>query len=206
MSETRTVKVKWADSAVENALATLIAWRDNEYQTAVDPASPRGVAQDLSNGWGDFPEVLLPAIDAIRHALAAPAVDVPQPLTRDGVLAEVARIEDAGDTAVVEYLDCFLGRWTPVGKARVWSNPDVPRLNVRVRAVPVETETVPLTQLAGRTIKGETEAVTSPPVWTLINGRVEWRWHGRSHVTWRPFPDGTLDLATGLVTVVKGEA
>ena len=32
----------------------------------------------------------------------------------------------------------------------------------------------------------------------------EWRWYDGTE--WHDFPDGTLDLATGLVTVVKGEA
>jgi hypothetical protein len=56
---------------------------------------------------------------------------------------------------------------------------------------------VPLTRLVGRVIEGETEPVFCPPAWAG-----KWKWRGadsRSHV----FPDGTLDLDTGLVRVYK---
>jgi hypothetical protein len=81
--------------------------------------------------------------------------------------------------------------------AKEWSNPDVPRWNVRVRAVEVETEDVPLTQLVGRTIKGETEAVFG---YSANNIGLRW-WPVGAHA--KPLP---VDLDTGLVTVLKGEA
>jgi len=137
----------------------------------------------------------------LREIKYAPTVDVPQPLTRDGVLAAVKAIEDAGGKAVVEWQAPSNGRWYGT-RLRNWSNPDVPRWNVRVRAVEVETEDVPLTQLVGRTIKGEDVGLVAPP--TYLDSTRTWMWW--NGVKWRPFPDGTLDLATGLVTVVKGEA
>ena len=129
---------------------------------------------------------------------AAPTVDVPQPLTRDGVLAAVKAIEDAGGKAVVEAQDIYDGRWWGTNPNN-WVSPDVPRWNVRVRAVEVETEDVPLTQLVGRTIKGETEAVAGRAV---IAGKDVW-WPTNEGFRHRPIP---VDLATGRVTVVKGEA
>jgi len=124
---------------------------------------------------------------------AAPTVDVPQPLTRDGVLAEVARIEAAGDAAVVEVMWTTDGEWGAMCVDWIdrWPNPDVPRWNVRVRAVEVETEDVPLTQLVGRTIKGETL-----PIVAVLQGENGVRCANVTE-TYRPFPDGTLDLAIG---------
>jgi len=51
------------------------------------------------------------ASHALRALDAAPAVDVPQPLTSDGVLAAVKAIEDAGGKAVVEVMHTLLGVW-----------------------------------------------------------------------------------------------
>ena len=131
------------------------------------------------------------------HIDAAPTVDVPQPLTRDGVLAEVARIEAAGDTAVVEVLWPVAGKWGEVDVAWVkcWLHPDVPSWNVRVRAVPAETEDVPLTQLVGRTIAGEAEPVAG---YLGRQGATKWWPAGE---TSRDFPEGTLNLETGQVAV-----
>jgi len=152
----------------------------------------------LTNGYGAAVSGVVGLIDA------APTVDVPQPLTRDGVLAEVKAIEDAGGKAIVERLNSRRGEWgiTHRDDVKRWINPDVPRWNVRVRAVEVETEDVPLTQLVGRTIKGETEAVARWHFAGYVN--IVWRWYDGHN--WHDFPDGTLDLDTGLVTVLKGEA
>ena len=66
---------------------------------------------------------------------------------------------------------------------------------------------VPLTQLVGRVIEGETEPVGSPPVWTFIGTGSEWRWLPSECVKWHRFPDGTLDMETGRVRVyAEGDA
>ena len=127
------------------------------------------------------------------------AVECPRGWTRDEVLAEL----DADPDAVCEVQDPFSAEWVSWAHTWVgqWLDPDVPRTNVRVEVVERAPEWVPLTQLVGRTIAGETEPVTSPPVWTLIDGRVEWRWLGISRIAWHPFPEGTLNLETGQVAV-----
>ena len=119
--------------------------------------------------------------------------------TRDEVLAEL----DADPDAVCEYLNLVWNDWRPMDRNVVkdWQDPDVPRPNVRVVRVAPEPEWVPLTQLVGRTIHGETEPVTSPPAWTAINGKAEWRWLSIPHGKWLPFPEGTLNLETGQVAV-----
>lgn len=136
--------------------------------------------------------------DALRHIDAARTVDVPQPLTRDGVLAAVKAIEDAGSKAVVEMLDGYDGRWYG-SNPNNWVNPDNPRLNVRVRAVEVETEDVPLHEVIGRTPVGHNIAVRTVQYRRNPDG---WIWDGGgehcgSHLA-------VSD--TGLVTVLKGEA
>jgi len=133
----------------------------------------------------------------LREIKYAPTVDVPQPLTRDGVLAAVKAIEDAGGKAVVEWQAPGNGRWYGT-RLRNWSNPDVPRWNVRVRAVEVETEDVPLHEVIGRTPVGHNIAVRTVQYRRNPDG---WIWDGGgehcgSHLA-------VSD--TGLVTVVKGE-
>ena len=136
----------------------------------------------------------------IRLIDAAPTVEAPQPLTRDDVLAEVARIEAAGDTAAVEFLDTFTGEWSRLRNSAAWcSNPDVPRWNVRVRAVPAATETVPLHEVIGRTPVGHNIPVRTVQYRRNPDG---WIWDGGgehcgSHLAVN---------ADGLVTVLKGEA
>jgi len=134
---------------------------------------------------------------------AMPAVECPRGWTRDEVLAELDAAEQRGDEAVVKWLLTGDGKWVEVGRTWVgdWRNPDVPRANVRVEVVERAPEWVPLTQLVGHTIDGCDEAVTSPPVWTVIEGEAEWRWHTSSRSTWLPFPEGTLNLETGQVAV-----
>ena len=136
--------------------------------------------------------VILTALDAM------PAVECPRGWTRDEVLAEL----DADPDAVCEWLHPLTGMRGPYGRYEVsrW-HPEVRRYDVRVVRVAPEPEWVPLTQLVGRTIHGETEPVTSPPAWTAINGKAEWRWLSIPHGKWLPFPEGTLNLETGQVAV-----
>ena len=128
---------------------------------------------------------------------AMPSVEQPVGMTRDDVLAALDAAEARGDEAVVEYLDTSIGKWYGTNLDN-WINPEVPRLNVRVRVTEQAPEKVPLTQLVGRTIDGCSGAVN--------------RFHvDRYHAKWwalhdlefqdRPFPEGTLNLETGQVAV-----
>lgn len=158
----------------------------------------RRIERDTGHGysakWNDANRLTLAHLDAM------PAVECPRGWTRDDVLAALDAAADRGDEAVVEYLDTSIGKWYGTNLYN-WINPEVPRLNVRVRVTEQAPEKVPLTQLVGRTIHGETEPVTSPPAWTAINGKAEWRWLSIPHGKWLPFPEGTLNLETGQVAV-----
>jgi hypothetical protein len=145
-----------------------------------------------------------------RNALylldAMPAVECPRGWTRDEVLAEL----DADPDAACEYRDTFAGNWHGEIRGWVagWINPEVPRLNVRVRVTEQAPEKVPLTQLVGRTIHGEKNPVTS--FWRLADEETEpprqmlWSSTPLEPVSAR-FPDGTLDLDTGRVRVYAEE-
>lgn len=129
---------------------------------------------------------------------------VPQPLTRDDVLAEIARIEAAGDAVVVEFQHLVTGKWVKMSTGQVsdWDNPDVPRWNVRVVRVAPEPEWVPLTQLVGRTIDGD--GITHPvwrvdPPYEEVGLSKVWRWSAGGD--YHPFPEGTLNPKTGQVAV-----
>jgi hypothetical protein len=126
---------------------------------------------------------------------AMPSVEQPVGMTRDDVLAALDAAADRGDEAVVEYLDTSIGKWYGTNLYN-WINPEVPRLNVRVRVTEQAPEKVPLTQLVGRTIAGEDDVVTYEP--THHTGR--WWWQGAGG-SWRVFPEGTLNLETGQVAV-----
>lgn len=143
----------------------------------------------------------------LSHLDAMPAVEWTRGWTRDEVLAELDAAEARGDKAVVEYLDTSIGKWYGTYLDN-WINPEVPRLNVRVRVTEQAPEKVPLTQLVGRTIAGETETVhrtDSPNPDTQTTPR--WRWRPASTAIWQEFPEGTLNLETGQVAVrPKGEA
>ena len=120
---------------------------------------------------------------------AMPAVECPRGWTRDEVLAEL----DADPDAVCEWLHPLTGMRGPYGRYEVsrW-HPEVRRYDVRVVRVAPEPEWVPLTQLVGRTIVGESEPVA--------------RWQGDSDAThWRPASGGyhrvPVNLETGQVAV-----
>ena len=125
---------------------------------------------------------------------AMPAVECPRGWTRDEVLAEL----DADPDAVCEVQNAFDGDWRPVERRIVadW-HPEVRRYDVRVVRVAPEPEWVPLTQLVGRTIVGETEPVEKWHPDGYMNTR--WRWCDGYH--WHDFPEGTLNLETGQVAV-----
>lgn len=129
---------------------------------------------------------------------AMPSVAAPKGWTRDEVLAELAKHPDN----VCEALNPIHNEWEALTSFWIeqW-HPEVRRFDVRVVRSTPDPEWVPLTKLVGRTIHGETEPVTSPPAWTAINGKAEWRWLSIPHGKWLPFPEGTLNLETGQVAV-----
>ena len=125
----------------------------------------------------------------LSHLDAMPAVEWTRGWTRDEVLAEL----DADPDAVCEGLNPLTGMRGPYGRYEVsrW-HPEVRRYDVRVVRVAPGPEWVPLTQLVGRTIVGESEPVA--------------RWQGDSDAThWRPASGGyhrvPVNLETGQVAV-----
>jgi hypothetical protein len=146
-----------------------------------------------THAWNAAIRISLEALDAM------PSVEQPVGMTRVDVLAALDAAEARGDKAVVEVFAPYYARWEGRDHRWVdeWKSPEVPRLNVRVRVTEQAPEQVPLTQLVGRTIHGEELPVSVPPFYSG-----EWCWQAREGGgRLRPFPDGTLDLATGLVAV-----
>jgi len=140
-------------------------------------------------------EMRLVDADELRRRLEEEfAQNAPKGWTRDEVLAELAKHPDN----VCEHLDYYTGKWTPSVAVTGWGNPDVPRTNVRVVRSTPDPEWVPLTKLVGRTIHGCDWPVGDwhPP---SAHG-LAWRWYVGGG-EWRAFPDGTLNLDTGMVAV-----
>lgn len=127
----------------------------------------------------------------LSHLDAMPAVEWTRGWTRDEVLAEL----DADPGAACEGRGFLTGQWYAVIRPNIsrW-HPEVRRYDVRVVRVAPEPEWVPLTQLVGRTIDGETEPVAK---WHPTETGYEWTpdedWTG-----WSRFP---VNLETGQVAV-----
>lgn len=135
-------------------------------------------------------------IQRVVNALdAMPVVECPRGWTRDEVLAEL----DADPDAVCEGRGFLTGQWYAVIRPNIsrW-HPEVRRYEVRVVRVALEPEWVPLTQLVGRTIDKCDEAVHDVCASNERPG--DWQWRP-DRFGWLDFPEGTLNLETGLVAV-----
>lgn len=114
---------------------------------------------------------------SIRMTDAMPSVECPRGWTRDEVRHEL----DTHPGAVCE----------------------VRRYDVRVVLPEPVTVWVPLTKLVGRTIKGCRWPVAVPPIYDTDGDR--WVWSSTGSI--ERFPDGTLNLETGMVEVLaEGDA
>lgn len=150
------------------------------------------------NGWCSGQHHAIELLDAM------PAAECPRGWTRDEVLHEL----DTHPGAECEAQGVLSLNWCPLPRKEIESwHPEVRRYDVRVVLPPV-TVWVPLTKLDGRTLPGEIEPVDRIEWVTSAAAhdcRARWRWHPKSNLSWLDFPDGTLNLETGMVEVLAEE-